>query len=53
MPTGRVRLTSSPNLTGKNAEAVHELISGASIDAGRKLTFSELLAYVKEVLGLL
>jgi hypothetical protein len=41
------------HLTGKNAEAVHGIISEASIDAGRQLTFRELIPYVKNVLGLL
>jgi len=41
------------HLTGKDAEVVHELISEASIHAGRKLGFRELVAYVKAVLGLL
>jgi len=38
---------------GKNAKAVHGLISEYSIDVGRKAGFTELLGYVKKVLGLL
>ena len=32
---------------------IHELIGEASVDAGRKLGYRELLVYVKEILGLL
>ena len=41
------------NLTGKNAEAVHRLISEYGIDMGRKASFTELLGYVKKMLRLL
>ena len=41
------------NLTGKNAEQVHKLIQEFSIDGGEKVGLSELLSYVKEVLGIL
>jgi hypothetical protein len=40
-------------LTGKDADAVHDIIAGASIDAGRKLGYRELVVVVKETLGLL
>jgi hypothetical protein len=41
------------NLRGKQAELVHDIIQGASIDAGEKLGFTELLEIVKTTLGLL
>ena len=41
------------NLRGKQAEQVHDIIQGASIDAGEKLGFTELLEIVKTTLGLL
>jgi hypothetical protein len=41
------------NLQGKRAEQVHDIIQGASIDAGEKLGFTELLEIVKTTLGLL
>lgn len=41
------------NLQGKQAEEVHDIIQGASIDAGEKLGFTELLEIVKTTLGLL
>jgi len=40
-------------LTGKNADAVHDIIAGASVDAGRKLGYRELLVVVQKALGLL
>ena len=41
------------NLKGKQAEAVHDIIQGASIDAGEKLGFTELLEIVKATLSIL
>jgi RHS repeat-associated protein len=41
------------NLQGKRAEQVHDIIQGASIDAGEKLGYTELLEIVKTTLGLL
>ena len=34
-------------LTGRQAEAVHDIISEASVDAGRKLSYGELVKIVK------
>ena len=49
----RVCILKQLNLTGKNAEQVHTLIQEYSIDAGEKVGFSELLTYVKDVLGIM
>jgi len=40
-------------LTGAEANAVHDIVAEASVDAGRKLGYKELVVVVQKALGML